>query len=466
MILDRSYIIINLKMEKPLSKKEILCCYYARGVCNKGKTCPYSHNLSCKAIFNDKKLSALEIFKLAGSKADMNKAITPANGNENISSLKPLIESIIVMLNKIAEPGVIGTFIRHAFDDMKTQCWYGFMKHDGPVLPVLDHLIDRILKDMPYSFRKATMKSGGGQNKSREEWAWDNMYAYAESSTMRPELDAFVLELRQRLVDLKKGIDKIYTHPEDGMLNRSEFELMRENFPSLFEKQTPSKDTSNVDDMTIPLKLVKPVETKVDETKVVKQNVEEQKKVKTTEDKSSLDKEIVFKVSKLNMDEIPALPSMARPVKKTPDHIPSIPKTEKHSVEELVDLLNEEVEPPMRLKKKKDKDKAGESDKKKKKKDKVKKNKSKKSKSVDEDSTSESIEKVKKSEKLVKSKKYELSDEDEYELSEKSRYSSSDYTSKRNEELIEREIYPTYMDKYGRVWAHKPTGPYLVGICP
>ena len=460
MILDRSHIITNSKMEKPLSKKEILCCYYARGICNKGKNCPYSHNLSCKAIFNDKKLSALEIFKIASSKADMNKAISPANGNENTSSLKPLIESIIVMLNKIAEPGVIGKFIRNAFDDMKTQCWYGFMKHDGPVLPVLDHLIDRILKDMPYSFRKVTAKSGG-QSKSREEWAWDNMYAYAECNSSKPEIDAFILELRQRLVDLKKGIDKIYAHPEDAALNRSEFELMRENFPSLFDKQPSSKDVTKADDMTIPLKLVKPAETKVEEPKVAKPKIEEPKKAKATDDQPTPDKEVVFKVSKLKMDEIPPLPSMAKPMKSIADPIPSPPKV-KHSVEELVDLLNEEVEPPMRLKKKKDK--AGESDKKKKKKDKVKKTKSKKSKSVDEDSTSESVEKVKKSEKPAKPKKYESSDEDE--VSEKSRYSSSDCLSKQTEELKEREVYPTYMDKYGRVWAHKPTGPYLVGICP
>jgi hypothetical protein len=448
-------------MEKPLSKKEILCCYYARGICNKGKNCPYSHNLSCKAIFNDKKLSALEIFKIASSKADMNKAISPANGNENISSLKPLIESILVMLNKIAETGVIGTFIKHAFDDMKTQCWYGFMKHDGPVLPVLDHLIDRILKDMPYSFRKVAAKSGV-QNKSREDWAWDNMYAYAECNSTKPELDAFVLELRQRLVDLKKGIDKIYSYPDDGMLNRSEFELMRENFPALFEKQSPSKDLSKTDDMTIPLKLVKPAETKIDDTKVENQKAEELKKVKAMEDQPSSEKEVVFKVTKLKMDEIPALSAVTKPTKPLIDPIPSLPKTTKHSVEELVELLNEEVEPPMRLKKKKEK--TNESDKKKKKKDKVKKNKSKKSKSVDEDSTSESVETVKKTEKFAKPKKYESSDEGE--ASERSRYSSSEYILKPNEELVEREVYPTYMDKYGRVWAHKPTGPYLVGICP
>lgn len=399
-------------MKKPLSKEEILCCYYARGFCNKGKNCPYSHDLSCKSIFNDKKLSALEIFKLANNKAVMNNTIQPVNGNENISSLKPFLESIVIMFDRINESTVISVFIKNAFSDLKAQCWYGFVKQDGPILPVLDHLVDRILKDMPYSFRKDVLKQNK-QNKNREEWAWDNMYNYASCAENKPELDSFVLELRQRFVDLKKGIDKIYTHVEYD--NKSEFDLMKQNFPALFETQevldNVSTSKSNNENLLIPLKLVKSHESKIDEP-LFKDMIPPLNFVRNEEYSESARK---FSES---YDSIKKYGESSESTKKNDESIESNKK-------------NDESCESKKSKKKKKKNKE--------------KNKHKSS--MSDNSTMQSPDYIKKSIKHKNSL-------------------SSNEAAEEDYELVEREIYPTYMDKYGRVWAYKPTGPYFVGLCP
>lgn len=389
-------------MKKPLSKEEILCCYYARGFCNKGKNCPYSHDLSCKSIFNDKKLSALEIFKLANNKAVMNNTIQPVNGNENISSLKPFLESIVIMFDRINESSVISVFIKNAFSDLKAQCWYGFVKQDGPILPVLDHLVDRILKDMPYSFRKDVLKQNK-QNKNREEWAWDNMYNYASCAENKPELDSFVLELRQRFVDLKKGIDKIYTHVEYD--NKSEFDLMKQNFPALFETQEVLDNVptgkSNIENLLIPLKLVKSHESRIDEP---------------------LFKDMIPPLNFVRNEE--SSESTKSSARKFSESYDSIKKCDESSEAN------------------KKNDESCES-----KKSKKKKNKEKNKNLMSDNSIMQSPDYIKKS------------------IKHKNSLSSNEAAEEDNE-LIEREIYPTYMDKYGRVWAYKPTGPYFVGLCP
>lgn len=389
-------------MKKPLSKEEILCCYYARGFCNKGKNCPYSHDLSCKSIFNDKKLSALEIFKLANNKAVMNNTIQPVNGNENISSLKSFLESIVIMFDRINESSVISVFIKNAFSDLKAQCWYGFVKQDGPILPVLDHLVDRILKDMPYSFRKDVLKQNK-QNKNREEWAWDNMYNYASCAENKPELDSFVLELRQRFVDLKKGIDKIYTHVEYD--NKSEFDLMKQNFPALFETQEVLDNVptgkSNIENLLIPLKLVKSHESRIDEP---------------------LFKDMIPPLNFVRNEE--SSESTKSSARKFSESYDSIKKCDESSEAN------------------KKNDESCES-----KKSKKKKNKEKNKNLMSDNSIMQSPDYIKKS------------------IKHKNSLSSNEAAEEDNE-LIEREIYPTYMDKYGRVWAYKPTGPYFVGLCP